>query len=60
MRSFFSSIQGLFTFFYISMLGAVGERVAARLRKQLFSSIITQDVAFFDTHKTGEIVNRCV
>ncbi|ELU02451.1 hypothetical protein CAPTEDRAFT_155008 [Capitella teleta] len=51
-------IQGVLSFAYISLLGAIGERVAARLRKQLFQSVITQDVAFFDTHKTGEIVNR--
>ena len=50
--------QGVLTFSYISLLGAVGERLASRLRKQLFESIITQDIAFFDTHKTGEIVNR--
>ncbi|KAK2158178.1 hypothetical protein LSH36_175g04051 [Paralvinella palmiformis] len=50
--------QGLLTFVYISLLGSLGERVATRLRKRLFESIITQDIAFFDTHKTGEIVNR--
>ena len=50
--------QGLLTFLYISLLGTVGERTAARMRSTLFESIINQDIAFFDSHKTGEIVNR--
>ena len=52
------SFQGFLTFVYITLLSSVGERVAVRMRKQLFENIITQDVAFFDSHKTGEIVNR--
>ncbi len=52
--------QGLLTFVYITLLSASGERVAARMRKQLFQSIVSQDIAFFDGHKTGEIVNRWV
>ncbi|KAK6191312.1 hypothetical protein SNE40_003035 [Patella caerulea] len=35
-----------------------GQRVVARLRKNLFSSVIQQEVAFFDTNRTGEICNR--
>ncbi|XP_052227186.1 ABC transporter B family member 1-like isoform X2 [Dreissena polymorpha] len=35
-----------------------GQRVVARLRKVLFQSIIRQDVAFFDTNRTGELCNR--
>ena len=52
------SFQGLLTCVYITLLSSVGERVAVRMRKRLFENIITQDVAFFDAHKTGEIVNR--
>lgn len=51
-------IQALLTTFYITMLSIVGERMAARLRTQLFSKIVCQDIAFFDSHRTGEIVNR--
>ncbi|XP_014667362.1 PREDICTED: ATP-binding cassette sub-family B member 8, mitochondrial-like [Priapulus caudatus] len=51
-------IQGLLTFFYITLLSHVGEKFAARLRNQLFSKLLHQDMAFFDTHKTGEMVNR--
>ncbi|XP_062594585.1 uncharacterized protein LOC134260056 [Saccostrea cucullata] len=35
-----------------------GQRLVARLRKHLFDHIIQQDVAFFDTNRTGELCNR--
>nr|QST14983.1 ABCB8 protein [Diaphanosoma celebensis] len=50
--------QALFTFVYIHTLACVGERVAAQLRKDLFTEIIKQDIVFFDRHRTGELVNR--
>ncbi|KAK7945501.1 hypothetical protein WMY93_001229 [Mugilogobius chulae] len=51
-------LQGLLTSGYIVLLSRVGERVAADMRKTLFSSLIRQDVAFFDANKTGQLVNR--
>ena len=42
----------------LAIMGAVGERVVARLRNDLYSSILSQDVFFFDGHKTGELVSR--
>lgn len=53
-------IQGLLTSVYISALSALAERLAARMRQQLFQSLIVQDIAFFDSNKTGELVNRSV
>lgn len=35
-----------------------GERVVARLRIQLFRSILSQEVGMFDTRKTGELLSR--
>lgn len=35
-----------------------GERVVARLRQQLFASLMSQEIAFFDERKTGELTNR--
>ncbi|XP_031572199.1 antigen peptide transporter 2-like [Actinia tenebrosa] len=35
-----------------------GQRIVARIRKQLFNAIIRQEVAFFDTNRTGELINR--
>lgn len=50
--------QAVFTFCYISLLSCLGERLAERMRNALFASLIRQDIAFFDSHKTGELVNR--
>ncbi len=36
----------------------IGERIVKTLRSRLFYHIITQDVAFFDVSKTGELMNR--
>ena len=36
----------------------VGERVVARLRRELFASLMHQDIAFFDAQRTGELTNR--
>ncbi|KAL7544935.1 hypothetical protein ACHAWF_008307 [Thalassiosira exigua] len=38
--------------------GVAGERVVARLRCKLYGSILRQEIAFFDEHKTGELVSR--
>lgn len=50
--------QALFTFVYIYTLSGIGERIAMRLRQDLFKSVIMQDMAFFDRNRTGEILNR--
>ena len=51
-------LQSVFTFSYIALLSMVGERTAARVRTQLFQHLLEKDIAFFDTHRTGELVNR--
>ncbi|XP_011881722.1 PREDICTED: ATP-binding cassette sub-family B member 8, mitochondrial-like [Vollenhovia emeryi] len=50
--------QAFLTFVYIYALSHVGERVAVSLRQDLFKSVITQDIAFFDKTRSGEIVSR--
>lgn len=50
--------QAFFTFVYIYTLSHVGERVATNLRKDLFKSIVMQDIAFFDKNRSGEIISR--
>ena len=57
MRLFFP-MKAALTFAYISVLSSVGERLAARLRSQLFSAYLHRDMAFFDSHKTGELIDR--
>lgn len=51
-------LQGLLTSGYIILLSRVGEKVAADMRKTLFTSLLRQDVAFFDANNTGQLVNR--
>lgn len=45
-------------FFRHAIMGTVGERLVARLRNQLYGSILKQEIAFFDEHKSGELVSR--
>lgn len=51
-------VQGGLTVAYISLLSNIGENLAARLRTSLFSSLLRQDIEFFDRHKTGELIDR--
>ncbi|GMI98128.1 ATP-binding cassette B27, transporter associated with antigen processing protein 2 [Hibiscus trionum] len=40
------------------LFSSAGERIVARLRLNLFSHIIHQEIAFFDATSTGELLNR--
>lgn len=58
MRLFFIYVmQSVFTGIYIATLSYTGERYATRLRQALLESVLKQDMSFFDTTKTGEIMN---
>lgn len=35
-----------------------GEQIVRNLRESLFSSILRQEVGFFDKNRTGELINR--
>ncbi|GFO16380.1 ABC transporter b family protein [Plakobranchus ocellatus] len=35
-----------------------GQRLVARLRTKLFTSVVEQEIAFFDVNRTGELCNR--
>jgi len=35
-----------------------GERIIARIRSQVFNSIMKKDVRFFDETRSGELVSR--
>lgn len=50
--------QSLFTFAYIFNLSIIGERMAYKMKQDLFASIVRQDIEFFDRQRTGEIINR--
>ena len=51
-------MKGVLTFAHISLVSIFGENVAKRLRAQLFSAMVRQDMSFFDSHRSGELVGR--
>ncbi|XP_004702533.1 mitochondrial potassium channel ATP-binding subunit [Echinops telfairi] len=51
-------VQGLLTFGYLVLLSQIGERMAVDMRRTLFSTLLQQDIAFFDAKKTGQLMSR--
>lgn len=53
------TILGIVASFCKAMMqGVIGERIVARLRCNLYGRILQQEIAFFDEHKSGELVSR--
>jgi ABC transporter fused permease/ATP-binding protein len=52
------AVQSLAVALRYYLFSTAGERVVARLRQNLFASLMSQEVAFFDERKTGELTNR--
>ncbi|XP_060262796.1 ATP-binding cassette sub-family B member 10, mitochondrial isoform X2 [Ovis aries] len=42
----------------VYLMQTSGQRIVNRLRASLFSSVLKQEVAFFDKTRTGELINR--
>ncbi|GJQ11250.1 hypothetical protein GpartN1_g3041.t1 [Galdieria partita] len=42
----------------VALMTTIGERIARDLRKQVFKSLMKQELAFFDGRQSGELVNR--
>ncbi|XP_035928294.1 ATP-binding cassette sub-family B member 10, mitochondrial isoform X1 [Halichoerus grypus] len=42
----------------VYLMQTSGQRIVNRLRTSLFSSVLRQEVAFFDKTRTGELINR--
>ena len=51
-------LGALANFGRVYIIQSTGQRIVMRLRKQLFTSIMNQEMAFFDRNKTGELINR--
>ncbi len=51
-------IQGLFSFFRTILFARVSEKGMSDVRKALFNTLITQDVAFFEKKRVGELTSR--
>lgn len=51
-------LVGLFGFLRSWLFTLAGERVVARLRRDLYERIVEQEIGFFDAQRTGELLNR--
>lgn len=51
-------VQSVFAMLRAWLFTLAGERVVTDLRKDLYRAIIGQDIAFFDTSRTGELTSR--
>ena len=51
----FQAIASTIRYYLFTM---AGERIVQRLRRDLYSSILKQEIAFFDFNKTGELISR--
>ncbi|WP_193346823.1 ABC transporter ATP-binding protein [Corallococcus soli] len=51
-------VQGVAIALRAYLFNVSGERVVMRLRRDFFSSLMSQEVAFFDNHRTGELTSR--
>lgn len=49
---------GVSTFVRNYCMALAGERIVCQLNKQLFTSVLKQEVAFFDVNRSGELLNR--
>jgi SMDR1, putative (fragment) len=52
------TLQGISTLINISTIAIIGEKLALKLRIELFESILNQDIAFFEKYQTGQIISR--
>ncbi|XP_039294386.1 LOW QUALITY PROTEIN: ATP-binding cassette sub-family B member 10, mitochondrial [Nilaparvata lugens] len=51
-------VGGLCNFGRVYLMNVSGHRITRDLREKVFRSIMKQDIAFFDSNKTGELINR--
>ncbi|XP_076066354.1 ATP-binding cassette sub-family B member 10, mitochondrial-like [Oratosquilla oratoria] len=49
---------GLANFGRVYLMNISGQRITRAMRSSVFSAIIRQETAFFDSNKTGELINR--
>eukprot|EP01133_Synstelium_polycarpum_P003651 gene3651-4194_t len=51
-------VQASLNFLYSTLISIACERYSANLRNLLFTSILNQEIAFFDQNSTGDLINR--
>lgn len=54
----FFTVGSAATFYHSTSFETIGQKIGATLRKQLFTTIIHQQIAFFDQNRGGEFANR--
>ncbi len=52
------AIQAVTSALRYLLFTTAGERIVARLRRDLYHAILRQEIAFFDARKTGELTSR--
>jgi len=52
------ALNGIFTAARSYLFTVAGERVVTSLRSNLYRSLVSQEIAFFDERRTGELTNR--
>jgi ATP-binding cassette subfamily B protein len=52
------AVQALAVGFRYYLFATAGERIVTRLRTTVFGNLIRQEIAFFDTRRTGELTSR--
>jgi ATP-binding cassette subfamily B protein len=52
------AVSGVATALRSYLFTVAGERVVARLRTDLYRAVMTQEIGFFDSRRTGELTNR--
>ncbi len=52
------AVQGVAMALRYVLFTISGERIVARLREQLYRSLVSQEIGFFDERRTGELVSR--
>jgi ATP-binding cassette subfamily B protein len=53
-----TAVAGAGVFARSLMLTKAGKRIVARMRRQLFASVLAQEVSFFDKINTGDLISR--
>lgn len=51
-------IQGVLSYFRTIFFATVSEKGISDVRKALYEKLITQDLAFFESHRVGELTSR--
>ncbi|KAL3922679.1 MAG: hypothetical protein SGILL_002076 [Bacillariaceae sp.] len=52
------TLSGIVGFFRIWWQATAGHRLVARLRRQLYTAILSQDAAYFDSVQQGDLISR--